>query len=253
MLHIKFFMAVMILFMAVLAGLWPFRIKIKHQGVASSSLQFPQGEAIACGVFLGAGLIHMLGDSAQGFISAGYQYPFAFLIAGAIFLVFLLIEHWGRELQAHRAAHSSGMAILATCMLSIHSLFEGAALGISGSLLTALVLGLAIIAHKWAASFSLALQINKSALSFRAGMACFLIFACMTPLGILLGGWVHAATGSYPLLTPIFSALAAGTFLYIGTLHGLSRATMIQHCCNMREFVFLVLGFSIMAVVAIWT
>ena len=75
----------------------------------------------------------------------------------------------------------------------------------------------------------------------------------MTPLGIVLGDLVNQATDSYHLLTPIFSALAAGTFLYIGTLHGLRRATMIERCCNMREFSFMILGFAIMAVVAIWT
>lgn len=249
MLHIKLMMAIVILFIALIAGILPFKKKHKDH----DHFDFPIGEAIACGVFLGAGLIHMLGDSAQDFISAGYDYPFAFLIAGISFLGLLLLEHLGNEIQAHHAGSTKSMAILATVMLSIHSLFEGAAVGISGSLLTALILGFAIIAHKWAASFSLSLQINKSPLNFKIGATCFLVFVIMTPLGILIGDAVNQTTGAHPLLTPIFSALAAGTFLYIGTLHGLGRATMIERCCNMREFLFMILGFSIMAVVAIWT
>lgn len=216
-------------------------------------MDFPAGEAVACGVFLGAGLIHMLGDADQGFIAMGYHYPFAFLIAGASFLFLLLLEHVGNELQEHQKGAGKGMALLATLMLSLHSLFEGAAVGISASLVTASVLAFAIIAHKWAASFSLSLQINKSHLSLPAGLGCFLIFAIMTPLGIIMGDAVNQATGSYHWLTPVFSALAAGTFLYIGTLHGLRRATMIERCCNMREFSFMILGFAIMAIVAIWT
>jgi zinc transporter ZupT len=247
--HVKLLMAIAIFLIAIIAGIWPF--KKKHQD--HTHLDFPAGEAIACGVFLGAGLIHMLGDSAQGFIDAGYHYPFAFLIAGASFLFLLLLEHVGNELQEHHKGAGKGMALLATLMLSLHSLFEGAAVGISASLVTASVLAFAIIAHKWAASFSLSLQINKSHLSLTAGLSCFLIFAIMTPLGIVLGDLVNQATDSYHLLTPIFSALAAGTFLYIGTLHGLRRATMIERCCNMREFSFMILGFAIMAVVAIWT
>ena len=51
-------------------GFLPFKIKKKRP---AHHFDFPIGEAIACGVFLGAGLIHMLGDSTQGFIKAGYS------------------------------------------------------------------------------------------------------------------------------------------------------------------------------------
>ena len=47
------------------------------------------------------------------------------------------------------------IAITSTLMLSIHSFFTGAALGISGSLSLTIILFFAIIGHKWAASFSL--------------------------------------------------------------------------------------------------
>lgn len=247
MLHLKLIAAILILFITLIAGYLPFRKKrqAKH-------FDFPIGEAVACGVFLGAGLIHMLGDASSEFLSAGYQYPFAFLLAGASFLTLLLLEHVGTEMEAHHTSTKS-MAILATLMLSIHSLLEGAAVGISGEFLTAMILALAIFAHKWAASFSLALQINKSAFSFKSSLSLFLIFAVMTPIGIMIGDTILASTGNHPLLTPIFSSLAAGTFLYIGTLHGLRRATMIERCCNMREFLFMLLGFTLMAIVAIWT
>jgi len=251
-LDIKLVMAVFILFLALIGGFFPFRIRKKYKNLNAHIFDFPIGESLACGVFLGAGLIHMLGDSAQAFIREGYDYPFAFLIAGGSFLGLLLLEHLGSELKDHHDSSSKGMALLATLMLSIHSLFEGAALGISGDVLTSIVLCLAIVAHKWAASFSLSLQLNKSSLQFNLGLSCFLIFALMTPIGIFIGDLVTKATGIHPLLTPIFSALAAGTFLYIGTLHGLGRATMIQRCCKLREFLFMILGFSIMAIVAIW-
>jgi zinc transporter 1/2/3 len=251
MIDIKLFMALAILFLALMGGFLPFKIKKKYNN--PHAFDFPVGESIACGVFLGAGLIHMLGDSAQGFMAAGCQYPFAFLIAGSSFLGLLLLEHLGSELQEQGPSASKSIALLSVVMLSIHSLFEGAALGMSGEIFTSLILGFAIIAHKWVASFSLSLQINKSALKFWPGVLCFLFFAFMTPVGIFLGHLVNQTTGSHPLWTPIFSALAAGTFLYIGTLHGLGRATMIHRCCNMREFLFMILGFAVMAVVALWT
>ncbi len=247
--HFKFGAALAILVIALVAGFIPFRKKMHH-----NAMEFPSGEAIACGVFLGAGLIHMLGEAAQEFIQQGYTYPFAFLLAGVSFLFLLLLEHIGTELQEHQGrGNLKSIALLATIMLSIHALLEGAAVGISSNLITTIVLAAAIIAHKWAASFSLALQINRSAFRFSSNLILFLIFAVMTPLGILLGDSINQGTGNHPLLTPIFSSLAAGTFLYIGTLHGLRRATMIERCCNMREFIFMLLGFTAMAIVAIWT
>ena len=248
MIHFKLIAVLLIFMVTAVAGVLPF---YKKHG--AKRFDFPAGEAIACGVFLGAGLIHMLGDAASGFAAAGYQYPFAFLIAGISFLTLLWLEHVGQELEAHHEGTSASMAILAVVMLSIHSLLEGAAVGISSNLLTVVVLACAILAHKWAASFSLAMQINKSPLGFNVGLLLFVTFVVMTPIGILLGDAILHGMGNYPLLTPIFSALAAGTFLYIGTLHGLRRATMIERCCNMREFSLMLLGFGLMAVVAIWT
>jgi hypothetical protein len=56
-----------------------------------------------------------------------------------------------------------------------------------------------------------------------------------------------------PLLTPTFSALAAGTFIYLGTLHGLQNGTLVARCCAFRSLFLVVLGYAVMAVVAIWT
>jgi len=195
----------------------------------------------------------MLGDAANGFSSTGYDYPFAFLLCGISFLVLLLLEHWGTEVKHQEGGSSNAIAILATIMLAFHSLFAGAALGISQQTGTVILILVAILAHKWAASFSLAIQINKSQLKFRSGLGLYLLFAVMTPLGILLGdGIMHSAAGE-SLIKPIFLSLAAGTFLYIGTLHGLKRSVMVERCCNLRDFSFVILGFTLMAIVAIWT
>ena len=124
-------------------------------------------------------------------------------------------------------------------MMSFHSLFEGIALGLREKMSLAVIVFIAIIAHKWVESFSLSLQITKNYISKGFGLFLFIIYVLMTPLGILL--------------EPIFSSLAAGTFLYIGTLHGLTRSVLIEKCCNFKEFTFVVVGFAIMAIVVIWS
>ena len=238
-----------ILLITLLAGAYPFIKKWRTQ----SGHDFPIGSSLAAGVFLGAGLIHMLGDASSDFSHLGYDYPFALFLAGVTFLVLLWLEHLGRELYEHQGESSAGFAVLALVMLSIHSFLAGTALGLSQSVSVLSVILLAILAHKWAASFSLAIQINKSRLTMSSGLLLFLVFACMTPLGILMGNGIEHHLQHIPLLEPIFSALAAGTFIYLGTLHGLNRAIMVRRCCNLKHFSFVIIGFAIMAVVALWT
>lgn len=249
----KVVLAIIVLLVAVIGGLWPFLRKAHYlAGNALTELEFPIGESVASGIFLGAGLLHMLPDAAQDFTRAGYDYPFTFLIAGISFLLLLSLEHISVSLK-HRSTHLSSIALLTVVILSIHSLLEGAAVGLAASFATTLIIFIAIIAHKGAASFALSINLNRSQLSLTNRIIAFSIFALMTPIGIFGGDWFLAITQHNTLLTPIFTSLAAGTFLYIGTLHGLEHASLIRHCCNMKGFFFMLAGFIVMAIVAIWT
>ena len=129
---------VIIFFVTIVSGLYPF-IR-KHQEIAFKS---QIGESLAAGVFLGAGLIHMLGDASASFNSMHYDYPMAGLLCGGTFLFFLLLEHIGKDIYQHHGS-SAAFAILATIMLSIHSFLAGSALGVSGSVLVSILIFLAI-------------------------------------------------------------------------------------------------------------
>lgn len=249
MLGMKVLSALAILFITLIAGGYPFLTRFKTNG----HREFPIGEALACGVFLGAGLLHMLADSAEQFAQLQFDYPIAFLLSAMMFLFLLWLEHLSRDFYAHQGASSPAFALLAVLMLSIHALLAGAALGLSDNLAIFLVILLAILAHKWAESFALAVQVNKSELTVKSGLLFFAMFSIMTPVGIFLGSSIQHEMGSLPLLSPIFTALASGTFLYLGTLHGLSQAVMIKECCNLKHYTFVIIGFAIMAVVAVWT
>lgn len=247
--NFKIISLIIILLTTLLAGIYPFIKKIR----TTKGFESPNGEALATGVFLGAGLIHMLADACAGLNHTHYGYPLAFLLAGSIYLLLLLLEHVARELYGDSSHAQTSFALLALVMLSIHSFLAGAALGLSHNWSVFVMIFLAIIAHKWAASFALAVQLNKSQLSLKTSLGLFMIFASMVPLGILFGHIVHHDFTNYPLLEPIFTALAAGTFLYLGTLHGLKKAVMIEHCCNLKRFSYVIMGFGLMAIVAVWT
>jgi zinc transporter ZupT len=245
---LKILAGIIIFIVTLSSGIYPFFKKIKTNHAAP----FPFGEALASGIFLGAGLLHMLNDATQQFVKYGYDYPFTFLLAGSMFLILLLFEHITREIYQNTQTATSAFAILATLMLAMHSFLAGAALGVSDSLSFILIILVAILGHKWAASFALAIQINKSQLSTRFALILFISFALMTPLGILVGSTVTAQLHKYPLIEPILIALAAGTFLYLGTLHGLKESILVERCCNLNQFTLVITGFIIMALVAIW-
>lgn len=244
---IKLLSALLILLVSIIAAWFPFKNRWQNK-----RFNFAAGEALAAGVFLGAGLIHMLGDAAKGFILAGYEYPVPFLLAGITFLLLLLLEHISLEFTKSDGLQSPTIAILAVVMLSIHSLLAGAALGVSYTLAQTLIVLFAILAHKWAASFALAVTINQSDIKLKTGIIYFCIFALMAPLGVLIGTDIIHRFIHYPIIEPIFDSLAAGTFIYIGTLHGLKRSVMVDRCCNFNEAVWVIVGFCLMAVVAIW-
>lgn len=212
---------------------------------------FVTGEALACGVFLGAGLIHLLADANHEFLSFHIHYPWAFAITGLVFLIMLWLEHVGRELSESHT-YEFFLILLAVTLLALHSFFEGAALGLSNNLPFTTVIFIAIVAHKWAAAFALAVQLSKVKMRFINRIWIFGFFSIMTPLGIVLGNFLLNPLNRYVLLAPIVTSIAAGSFIYLGTLHGLQRAILIEKCCDLRNYSFVILGFLLMAFAAIW-
>ena len=245
---LKIIFSLLIFIVILLAGWYPFRKRIKED----KHIDFPVGETLATGIFLGAALLHMLPESTALFKSMGYDYPFAFIITGAVFLVFLWFEHLGKELYHHHNAEHPAFALLAWAMLSVHSIMLGAALGLAHYNSMIIMLFLAIITHKWAESFAIAVQLNRSSMSTNKSMLFFILFSFMTPLGIYFGWYFGHGVETHSLFDPVLLAASAGTFLYLGTLHGLERCVMVERCCNLRDFSFVIIGFVLMASVAIY-
>ena len=254
----KTFATILTFLAGLMGGAWPlfrryhYQITPQHDEHYHGTLEFPSAEAIAAGIFLAAGLLDMLATSTHTFMDAGYHYPFSYLIASITFLILLGLEHAAEHLKEKGTYLISSVAVLTAIILIIHSFLEGLAVGVNSSFSVTFILFLAIIAHKSADSFALTAILSKSALSLGWIFLLFLILIGMTPFGILLGNYAFM-TNHNNLWIPIFTALAAGTFLYMGTLHGFERASLIHRCCNLKEFILMLLGFATMAVVLIWT
>lgn len=243
-----FVMGLIIFAITIVSGSIPFISKMKQP----DKLDFPIAESIANGVFLGAGLVHMLSDASSSFTKLGASYPWAFSICGITFLLFLLSEYIGFFSDAKNKNLPLIVAITSTVMLSVHSFLVGTALGDSSSLGLDVILFLSIIAHKWAASFSLSVYINKTYLKIASRITLFMVFSVMVPLGIYFGDLLQHHYIGNNFLQPIFLSISAGTFIYLGTVYGLKRTINETQSSTMYHYLSMIAGFAIMAIVAIW-
>ena len=234
------------------------------------------GNAFAAGVFLGTGLIHVLGESAAAWSDLGWDYPVAFVLAAGAFCLILLFEHVLLPDEAHamihahsgdpvgdedghghphgghgRAADPSPYALIVA--LSAHSVLAGLALGAQQLVASTLMIALAILAHKGTAGLALGLRLARSGLGTAAARRFVLLFAAMTPLGILLGlvgsGVLRRGAGLY--FDATVSALAAGTFLYIASIDML-QDEFLRPGSRWAKWIWAVVGLALTAVLAVW-
>ena len=78
-----------VMILVAIAGAWP----SFHKGGRDRMAKLEEiGDPLAVGVFLGAGLIHLLPDAAAGLDVGSSGYPWAFMLAGAMMLLLGWIE-----------------------------------------------------------------------------------------------------------------------------------------------------------------
>lgn len=200
-------------------------------------------QAAASGVFLGAGLVHMLPDAASRFDAAGQRYPWAFVICGAAFLLLAALEAITQGDDA--TEQGEALPLLAALMLGVHSLLAGAALGATTHTAALLLVFIALIAHKSAAALSLALMLRRSRLGRAAAWAVFLGFVACLPAGAIFGRLASFGARAHPAVPGAVLALAAGTFLFLGVSHGLATDGL-----RFRRLEASASGFALMALVA---
>lgn len=219
---------------------------IKVQASGQSRL-LTIGNCVAGGIFIGAGLIHTLADSAALYseLLPTLDYP-VWAATAALSLVALLWIDQG----LHRAEPSDGASSFALfIVLSLHSIIAGMALGVEAHPMQALAILIAILAHKGSAAFALGLR-TKS----QHYWGSMLGFAVMTPLGVAIGASLAAAVeGSSALyFEAVFDSIAAGTFLYVA-LFEILPGEMKRSDKSTTLITSALAGLLLMAVLAIYT
>ncbi len=225
---------------------------IKRRHSSQHGEQASVFEALASGIFLGAAFFHMLPDSIRSFhtLYPDMHYPIPELICVAGFLLLLFLERL--SLTSNDLRMRSYIPYILALTLTIHALSEGAALGLESAYAETVMLFIAILAHKSTESFGLCMLLLRYALPLPRVMVILLLFSLMTPLGILLGDFITTSSSNQELAA-IFTAFAAGTFLYISTLHHVHFHHHGDEAQGMVEFVFLTVGVVMMGVIGLWT
>lgn len=244
----KIFIALSLFIIALAGGAWPFFVKFKKNLPHSS---YPKicneslAENFTKGILLGIALFDLLPAAAQIFIENQYSGVYAYIIAGLIVLLLSLVKYCHFRIKPH-IQQLDTPCLLTALLLSIHSLLEGSALGLSTNQHIALLLGISILIHKGTVAFALALILTHSQLRiWKAGLV-LIGFALMTPLGILLGNSANADQAS--LLLAIFNTLAATALIYIALLHDLTP-NPAKSSRKIKNITFLIIGILLVAVV----
>lgn len=247
----KIIAAVLIFIIGFIMAIYP----IWRKQALAHSESVEVGEALASGIFLGAAFFHLLPDAVKQFnhLYPLLSYPLPEVICVAGFLFLLLLERSSLGSAASYSKHA--VPYIITVTLIIHAITEGAALGIGATLSETTMLLIAIIAHKGSESYALCVMLLRHELPFRQIVLLVITFSLMTPIGISLGATIQhlAAVQEGALLSACFNAFAAGTFLYISTLHHIHFHKHAEDTQGLVEFGSLVAGVAAMAVIAMWT
>lgn len=233
------------------------------------------GDSFAGGVLGGAGLLHLLSSGSEQFrkLAPRLHYPFAFALAGVGFLLILLIEgviaadpdpsqsplHCGSAAASHEIAstvHAAQMRpwiLVLLLVLSVHSVIAGMALGAQGSVTGAIIVFIAIVAHKSVAGFALGISYRRAGYSPRNVAPAATLFCTMTPIGILAGAAVTALVpnAGRHAFEAVFDSLGAGTFLYIAALD-IIRTEFEAPGDRWQKWLLVAAGFAVMAALAVW-
>lgn len=256
---IKVLLAIIIFLSSFISGFLTLFI-FKRQGKRMQTV-IDYSEAFTCGIFLGIGLIGMLFEANNSFINFGQsKYGFAFLIAGLTFLLFLLIEHLTNNYSIKKNPQlkkgilnqtvkskekiSATPVILLFSFVSLHSFFAGMGLGVSNNTLLWLIF-VGIIAHKWIITTCLTIAFTKTNYSKQRIILWIILFSLTTPLGIVAAAFIPDSVSN--VLFATFTSISAGTFIYIGTLHGLYNSILITKCCKMKPYLLTIVGFGVAA------
>jgi len=147
---------------------------------------------------------------------------------------------------------SSVRGVLVVVALSVHSLFEGMAVGLEETTGGVWQLFMAIAIHSTAVVFCIGTDMVSNGTRRASLVLSMVVLSMVTPLGVVIGLvlTVHAQaeTGANVLLVGVLQGLAGGTLLYITFFEVLSRDKLTRYgMSGLMGALAIMLGFTVMA------
>ncbi|XVF05480.1 hypothetical protein REPUB_Repub05bG0175700 [Reevesia pubescens] len=251
------------------------------------------GTQFAGGVFLATSLIHFLSDSNETFGDLTTKtYPFAFMLASVGYLLTMLgdciilyatsssergatvqleggriADHEERSKDVGRDANpvflsttSLGDTVLLILALCFHSVFEGIAIGVSGTKAEAWRNLWTISLHKIFAAIAMGIALLRMLPKrpFLLTCAYSFAFAVSSPIGVGIGIAIDATTQGHVAdwIYAISMGLACGVFIYVAINRLIAKGFKPQARCYFDtpsfKFLAVLLGVAVIAVVMIW-
>ena len=130
------------------------------------------------------------------------------------------------------------ISILLLTALSIHSLFAGMAFGLASTQAAAIDMFIALISHKWSEVLMVGISFVNARIEFKRAFFLILYLSFVTPLGVLIG---YLISGLNSMIVGVFTAISAGTFIYIATTEIIVEEFSIKKLKTVK-FIFLLLG-----------
>ncbi|KAL3866775.1 hypothetical protein ACJMK2_044048 [Sinanodonta woodiana] len=119
--------------------------------------------------------------------------------------------------QESEHSHSFLRSVMLLLAISLHSVFEGLAVGLQQKIEGVIDIFLALLLHKCILSFSLGMSLIQSKLSKAGVLRSILLFSSTAPIGIAVGMGIVTLSGSQTsiLIQGLLTGIACGTFLYV--------------------------------------
>jgi len=257
-----FYFKVLCFFVILLAGFLGGGSPLWLGRTDRSERLFSLGNAFAGGVFLAAGLIHMLPDAREEFVEFQNINPDLVVsilsVSGFALVLFIekvLLSSDSPDLLSQSASGGSSLAAYALLLvLSVHSIIGGIALGTEESATRALVIFIAIIGHKGTAAFALMVNLLRAQFQRREAIKLLIFFSLMSPAGIVLGSLLSTVLSGPAAHITIggFDGIAGGTFLYVAVLDILEEE-FARASDKGIKFGLFITGLALMALLGLWT
>ncbi|OQR79436.1 zinc transporter ZIP1-like [Tropilaelaps mercedesae] len=139
-------------------------------------------------------------------------------------------------------SHSAFRAIVMVFALSLHSIFEGMAIGLQATTQQVVQLFGAIVVHKCVIAVTLGTNLVSSStrLTHCTIFSCLAVFASMAPIGI---GIAIGLDNAPEMVNGVLQCVAAGTFVYITFFEVLPHELNSKHTEGSRIFkIFMLLS-----------